>query len=133
MSVLFCPSLRQARAEAVVERVDAGSGAGSIALYATTQPAGGAAPGGLPMATLRLQKPCGSVADGVIHFAASLPDQVLSSGIVLWARVYDGDGFWVIDGNVAETGTPGAAFTLDNPNLYAGSFVFLFGATLTEP
>ena len=37
------------------------------------------------------------------------------------------------DGNVAVTGTPGAAFTLPDVVLYAGAFVFLFGATLTEP
>lgn len=133
MSLSFSPTLRQARAEAVVGRIDAAANPGSLELYATTQPAPGAAPGGSPMAVMGLQKPCGSVVGGVIYFVASLPAQVLSSGTARWARVKDGDGLWVIDGNVAVTGTPGAGFTIGDVVLYAGAFVFLFGATLTEP
>ena len=133
MSLGFSPSLRQARAEAVVARLDAAATPGSIELYATTQPAPGATAGGSPLAVMVLQKPCGSVSGGVVSFAVSLPAQVLTGGTVLWARAKDGDGLWVIDGNVAVTGTPGAGFTLDDVVLYAGAFVFLFGATLTEP
>lgn len=133
MSLGFSPSLRQARAEATVGRLDAASAPGSIELYATAQPAFGAAAGGSPLAVMTLQKPCGSASGGVIAFAPSLPAQVVTGGTVLWARAKDGDGNWVIDGNVAVTGTPGAGFTLDDVVLYAGAFVFLFGATLTEP
>jgi hypothetical protein len=48
-------------------------------------------------------------------------------------RGKDGDGNWVLDGDAAVTGTPGAAFTLADVVLYAGAFVFLFEATLSEP
>lgn len=133
MSLAFSPALRQARAEAVVGQLDAAATPGSIELYATTQPASGGAAGGSPLAVTVLQKPCGSVAGGIVSFAVSLPAQVVTGGTVLWARAKDGDGNWVIDGNVAVTGTPGAGFTLDDVVLYAGAFVFLFGATLTEP
>jgi hypothetical protein len=106
---------------------------GKIELYATTQPAAGASPGGSPLATIILQKPCGTVASGVITFVTTQPAQLAASGTVLWARGYDGDSYWLLDGNVAVTGTAGAAFTLADVVLYAGAFVFLFNATLTEP
>ncbi len=133
MSLSFCLALRNARAEAVVEKIDAAATPGTIELYSTPQPLPGAAAGGLPMALTVLQAPCGIVSDGVVFFSSSLPAQVVTGGTVLWARAKDGDGNWVIDGNVAVTGTPGAGFTLDDVVLYAGAFVFLFGATLTEP
>lgn len=133
MSIHFSPALRQARAEAVIAKLDAAATPGSIELYLTTQPAAGGPAGGSPVAVTVLQKPCGSAIDGVIHFAVSLPAQIVTGGTVLWARGKDGDGNWVIDGNVAVTGTPGAGFTLDDVVVYAGAFVFLAGATLTEP
>lgn len=133
MSLVFAPSVRDARAAAVVAQFDKAVAPGTIELYATTQPAAGAAPGGSPITTLTLAKPCGVVSDGVIAFFDSAPAQVLTSATVLWARGKDGDGSWVVDGNVAVTGTPGAAFTLDTVALLAGAFVFLHNATLTEP
>lgn len=133
MSLQFSTATRSARAEAVVGQFDKAATAGRLELYTTIQPAAGAAPGGSPIVTITLQKPCGTVTAGVIAFAISVPAQILASGDVLWARGVDGDGNWVCDGNVAVTGTPGAGFTIDDVTLYAGAFVFLFGATLTEP
>ncbi len=133
MSLQFSTALRSARAAATVGQFDKAATPGRLDLYTTTQPAGGAAPGGSPIATITLQKPCGTVASGVITFAVSVPAQVLSTGDVLWARGVDGDGNWVCDGDVAVTGTPGAVFTLADVTLYAGAFVFLFDATLSEP
>lgn len=133
MSLAFSTATRNARAEAIIAQLDKAATAGSLELYTTTQPAAGASAGGSPIATIILQKPCGTVSVGVITFAISQPAQVSPGGTVLWARGKDGDGYWVLDGNVAVTGTPGAAFTLDDVVLYAGAFVFLFAATLTEP
>lgn len=133
MSLSFSDLIRNARAQATVGQIDRAATPGTLELYATTQPAAGAAPGGSPMTTITLQKPCGTVTDGVIHFAITPPAQIATTGSVLWARARDGDGYWLLDGNVATTGTPGAAFTLDDVELFAGAFVFLFNATLTEP
>lgn len=133
MSLAFSGAVRTARAQATVNQFDKASTPGRLELYATTQPAAGGAAGGSPIATITLQKPCGVVVAGVIQFAITQPAQVNPSGTVLWARGVDGDGNWVCDGNVAVTGTPGAAFTLPDTALYAGAFVFLFNATLTEP
>lgn len=133
MGLEFSDATRSARAEATMGQLDKAATPGRLELYTTTQPAAGAAAGGSPIATITLQKPSGTVVDGVITFAVSQPVQVTPSGDVLWARGTDGDGNWVLDGDVAVTGTPGAAFTLDDVALYTGAFVFLFNATLTEP
>lgn len=133
MSLALSSAIRDARANAIVGQIDRAATPGTLELYYTTQPAAGASPGGSAAASITLAKPCGTVSGGVIHFANSVPAQVAAGGTVLWARVRDGDGNWMIDGNVAVTGTQGAAFTLDNVVLYAGAFVFLFNATLSEP
>ncbi len=133
MSLTFSDAMRNARAQAVIGQLDRAATPGKIELYYTTQPAAGAAPGGSPAATILLQKPSGTVTNGVITFATTQPAQLSASGMVLWARAKDGDGYWLLDGNVAVTGTPGAAFTIADVNLYAGAFVFLFNATLSEP
>lgn len=132
MSLEFSDFVRNARANALVGQLDRAANPGTLELYYTTQPAKGAA-GGTPATIITLQKPCGTVSGGVITFTTTQPAQLLTSGTVLWARAKDGDGYWMLDGNVAVTGTPGAAFTLPEVVLYAGAFVFLFGATLTEP
>lgn len=133
MGLEFSDATRSARAEATMGQLDKAATPGRLELYTTAQPAAGGASGGSPIATITLQKPCGSVVAGVLTFAISQPAQVHPSGDVLWARGKDGDGNWVLDGDVAVTGTPGAAFTLDDVALYEGAFVFLFNATLTEP
>jgi len=133
MSLVFSDATRSARAQATIGQLDKAATPGRLELYATTQPAAGAAPGGSPMATITLPRPPGTVLNGVVTFAISNPAQINPGGTVLWARGVDGDGNWVLDGNVAVTGTPGAAFTVDSIVLYAGAFIFLFGATLTEP
>lgn len=132
MNLAFSPSLRQARAEAIVADFDKAATAGRIELYATTQPAGGASAGGSPLVTIALQKPCGTVTAGVVTFATTPPGQINPGGVALWARGRDGDGNWVIDGDVGVTGSD-AVFTLDDVTLLLGGFLFLFGATLTEP
>lgn len=133
MSLYFSDRVRDARANALVAQIDLAATPGTLELYCTTQPAAGAAPGGSPATIITLQKPCGTVAGGVITFATTQPSQLVVSGTVLWARVRDGDGYWLLDGNVAVTGTPGAAFTLADVAIFAGAFVFMFGATFTEP
>lgn len=132
MSTHFSPALRTARAEQIIGKLDAAATPGRIEVYATTQPSPGAE-GGTPLATIVLQKPCGTAANGVLAFAITPPAQVATSGTILWARGKDGNGNWVLDGNVAVTGTPGATFTMDSVSVFAGAFLFLFGATFTEP
>lgn len=133
MSLFFSDFVRNARANAIVAQLDRAATPGTLELYYTTQPAAGAAPGGSPATIITLQKPCGTVSAGVISFTTTQPAQLPTGGTVLWARARDGDGYWMLDGNVAVTGTPGAAFTLPDVVMYAGAFVFLFNATLTEP
>lgn len=133
MSLALSTAVRSARAQTLADLLDAGTIGGKVELYSTTQPAAGGAAGGSPQVTIRLQKPCGTVTDGVLAFATTAPGQVTPGGDVLWARLYDGDNVWIGDGDVGITGDPDAAFTLDDNTLLLGAFVFLSGATLTEP
>ncbi len=126
-------SARNARAAALVSQIDKASSAGTLKIFTTTQPAPGGAPSGTPIAIVPLQKPCGTVANGQITFAITQPAQISASGTAVWARAEDGDGNWVADGDIAVTGTPDAAFTIGSTALFAGAFIFLFNATLTEP
>lgn len=135
MGFAWSLDIRNARLEAIRGQIDRANAPGRIRVYATTQPTPGGASGGAPMVSIVLQKPCGTVANGVLTFATSTPAQINPGGGALWARVEDGDGYWLGDGNVAVTGTPGAAFTLADTTLYAGAFLFLFGpaASISEP
>ncbi len=132
MSLTFSDALRNARANSLVQILDQYP-PGTIELYVNTQPAPGGTPGDEPVAIIALQDPCGTVSNGVLTFATTPPVQVLYSGTLHWARLRDGLGRWLLDGNVAVTGTSGAAFTMDNLVLFQGAFVFLYNATLTEP
>jgi len=49
MSLVFSDATRSARAQATIGQLDKAATPGRLELYATTQPAAGAAPGGSPM------------------------------------------------------------------------------------
>ena len=55
-----------ARLQATLTFANLGAGNSVIQFYSTAQPANGAAPGGLPVATATLAKPCGVIAGGVL-------------------------------------------------------------------
>lgn len=105
-----------------------------IHLYATVQPATGADPGGAPLVTLLLAKPCGTVTGGALALEQADPagDMIMSTGTVVWARWVNGNDALVADGTVSDSaGTGdiklnGTTGTL----LYAGAYALLGSATL---
>ncbi len=132
MSLVFSDALRNARANSLVQILDQYQ-PGTIELYVNTQPAPGESPGDEPLAIIPLQSPCGTVSNGVLSFTTTQPVQLIYGGTLHWARLRDGLGRWLLDGNIAVTGTPGAAFTLADVLVFQGAFIFLYNATLTEP
>lgn len=118
-----------ARLEGTRAFADTGAANSQIALYATTQPAVGDPPGGTPVATIILAKPCGLVSGSQmgLHQNDLSGDLIDVTGTVLWARWVNGDGALVADGTVSDNaGTgdlklSGTAGTL----LYAGGRVLL--------
>nr|WP_067286370.1 hypothetical protein [Marinobacterium profundum] len=58
------------------------------------------------LGTLIFSKPCGTVTDGLLSFAAITDDdEADASGTATWARALDGDGNFVIDGDCGITGS----------------------------
>lgn len=128
----------EARLAATLDTIDAGADNGTIAFYATARPSLGGSPGGAPLVVVVLASPCGTIADGKLSLAQDddTGDQITTSGAAVWARIFNGDGVGVADGDVgyirpapdeADTGTwkdinlAGTSGT----TLYAGGYVLL--------
>lgn len=109
-------------------RLNAGTTGATLALYATVQPANGAAPGGDALATFTLPKPAGSITAGVLTLAPVDDALILSTGIALWGR-FAVDGAAEIDCDVSNT-TGSGAVKLATTQLYAGGSVRLASGTL---
>lgn len=123
-----------ARLDATRAFADTGVQNSRIHLYATTQPAMGADPGGTPLVTLLLAKPCGAVAGGVLTLdqADAGGDLIMATGSAVWARWVNGNDELVADGTVSDTAGTGD-IKLDGTTgtlLYAGAYALLGSATL---
>ena len=131
--ITYAPSVRQARAAAVVASLDAASTAGNLRLYATGKPAVLDAPSAGPISELVLAKPCGAVNEqGEIVFFAVADAMVSNAGVVTWARLSDGDGNAIADLDVGLPGS-GAAIILADTDLKAGALIRVTMAKLIEP
>lgn len=129
MSLVISPALAEARVAATRDFIDLGTLPGRIRFYGNTQPAAGATPGTSPLAEITLTKPCGSIADAVLTLtqADAGGDLILANGAAVWARMVNGNGDFVMDGDVSDetgsgsfkvAGTTGTA-------LYAGGSLLL--------
>lgn len=141
MTFAIGPDVLQAQLAATLAFADSGAGASVIRLYATTQPATGADPGGAAMAEILLDKPCGLLGAGTLSLVPADPagGMVLSTGLPRWARWARSDGALVADGTVTDVANGGDFVVVDavtspgetSPTLYAGGRVLLGTATLT--
>lgn len=144
----FSTATRNARMQALIDKIDAAADPGYIEFYTGTRGAGGSVSGGNTLcAKNTFSKPCGSIANGVATFAAIDPDMdVDASGIVTWARIMDGAGTLVAHANVTadqvsngaggwtagagpvkiDTGVPGST------QVWAGGIFRLTSFTITE-
>jgi hypothetical protein len=95
----------EARLAGTMVYADTGAANSSIAFYDTVQPARGAAPGGNPVVTITLTKPCGAITGGVLALtqADATGDMVTAAGSVLWGRWVNGNGDLVGDGTVSDS------------------------------
>jgi hypothetical protein len=104
MATNFSTRLRNARALAIVNDINAGAGPGSMLFCTAPRPAGGAAiTTQTLLGTCPFAEPAGSVVNGVLTMAALTDDASAdATGWARWARVLDGDGNWVKDMDIAE-------------------------------
>lgn len=124
----------QAAANAVVDLIDAGAGAGTIQIRSGTRPAtADTAATGTLLATLTFSDPAfgNATTAGVATASAITADSSAdNTGTASWARILDSNSNPVMDISV---GTSGAELNLDSVSIVAGGTVSVTSFTVTMP
>lgn len=130
MAVGIATATRTAMATALLNALDANAAPGKLRLYTGPRPATGGAATTL-LAELTLSRPCGTVANGVLTFGAIAPDdQANATGTVVWARLVDGAGNFVMDLGVTLTGG-GGEVQINSTAISVGQQIIAPTATVT--
>lgn len=134
LNTIISVAARNAMCDALVDLLDAGSGAATIKLYTGTQPAGpGTAVGAQTLlGTLTCSDPAfGSASSGTATASAITSDTTAdATGTATWFRAADSNGLAVIDGSV---GTSAADLILDSVSIVAGGTIAVTAWTITMP
>lgn len=139
MTMTLATALRTARAQDIVDAIDAGATPGYMEIYTAPRPATGAAiTTQTKLGTLTFSQPCGTVAAGVITLGTITGDDAADATVdpgtdlPLWSRVYDGAGTFVNDWDVTAAGGGGDVL-LNTVNIVTGGPISPDGAqTITE-
>jgi hypothetical protein len=134
-NVRLANAAQQAAMNAVVDLIDAGSGAGTIKYYTGTQPvnANTALSSNTLLATLTFSDPAfgATGTDGVATASAITDDSGAdATGTVTWARIEDSDGNTICD---VDVGTSGATVIVPTTSITSGEVVALSSFTFTHP
>lgn len=112
--------------------LDAGPDPATIELYDGTRPANGAAvTTQVLLATLHLDKPCATVAAGVMTLLSADAPLVMATGTPTWARVKNGAAAHAFDCDASVVGG-GGQVTVPAVPIYAGGRTNLASGTLTQ-
>jgi hypothetical protein len=119
-------SVRNAIADAVVDLIDAGTGAGKLIFYTSNT--------GTALATLTLSDPAfGAAASGVATAATITSNTDTGSGTVTWFKVVDSDDNIVFEGDVTDDDTGTGSIQLSSVALGTGDTVSVSSLTYTAP
>lgn len=127
-----------AACNAVVDLLDAGSGAGYIEIRTGSQPATVAtAASGTLLGTLPLSDPAfgnATTASPAVATASAITSDTNAdaSGTAGWFRAYDSDDNAVIDGSITGTGG-GGDMELDSTSIVAGGTIAVSSWTVSHP
>lgn len=122
MALTLSTAARNAAANAVVDLVDAGAGAGKLVIMTS---------GDVEVATLTFSDPAfGNAATGVATASAITSDTDATGGTAALFKVTDSDDNEIFRGTV---GTSGADLNLDTVTIPAGSTVAVSSLTYTQP
>lgn len=135
------PQHALAQLAATLAFADDAAGASVVHLYADANAATGTVPPDVPLASITLAQPCGTLTGGtlVLHPADAGGALVQATGIPRAAQWVRGDGVLVAAGTVTDT-TGGGDFRVagaatavgeTSPTLYAGGKVLLGDVALT--
>lgn len=121
MTMKFSPALRNNRAEQIIAAIDADTNPGTIKFYTGPQPATGAViTSETLLGTLTFSKPSATATEGVITFDEITEDsEADASGDAVWARIADGAGNFVLDGDVGDLNS-NALIKMNTTGIVAG-------------
>lgn len=134
MAVTLATTARNAAADAVVDLLDAGAGAGTLQIRSGSKPASpqDAATGTL-LATVTLADPAaGAAANGVATITDPASVTGSGDGTAGWARFLDSNAAAVMDCTVTATGG-GGDITLSTTTISTGVTVDMGAITYTQP
>lgn len=136
MATRLPTAARNAAVDAVVDLIDAGSGAGTVQVRTGTQPASANdAASGTLLVTITLNDPAfGSGANGVatLDVDPELTATAVATGTAGWCRILDSTGATVLDGSVTATGG-GGQLELASTSITSGGTVSITSGTVTMP
>jgi hypothetical protein len=134
MATRIADAARNAAADAVVDRIDAGAGAGTLKIYTGSQPADADdAESGSLLVTITLSDPAyGAASAGAAALSGSPSATASGTGTAGWFRVEDSTGANVFDGSVTATGG-GGDLELDNTSIASGQTVTITSLGFTVP
>lgn len=134
MALRLPNATRSAMCDALVDRFDLGTGAGTIQIRSGTQPttANDTATGTL-LATVTLIDPAfGSASNGVATLTDPAAVNAVATGTATWFRGLDSSGATVVDGSVTAT-AGGGDIELATTSITSGLSVDITGGTITQP
>jgi len=132
MSLGINVTVRNSRANALRDAIDAGAGPGLVEIYDGTRPATG---GAITTQTLLGTVTCSAVSapdasGGVLTFSAFTEDSSADAdGTASWARITDSDANFVTDMDV---GTAGADLIMNTVSIVSGGPIRIDSGTITE-
>jgi hypothetical protein len=134
MALSLATTARNAMADALVDLLDAGAGAGKIEIRSGTRPANpNTAATGTLLATVTLIDPAfGAAASGVATLTDPAAVTAAATGTATWFRAMDSNNAAVMDGDVTATGG-GGDLTLATTSITSGLSVDITGGTVTMP
>jgi len=135
MAIRLPAASRNAACDAVVDRVDAGAGAGTIQIRSGTQPASAdSAATGTLLATVTLSDPAfGPASNGSASLAGvPLSAVAVADGTAGWFRMLDSNGNTVLDGSVSVTGG-GGDLQLSTTTITTGLTVEITSGSISMP
>lgn len=124
MAVVYNVNVRNARLQQVINAIDAGPGNGQLKL--------GTAGMALLLSTIVLNKPCGTILNGVLTFSGTplVDPAAVNGGLAGAGQITDSAGTVVVSGLTVGLGGP-VDIVIDQLALLPGSVVTFTAGTIT--
>ncbi len=130
MTISVATSLRNNYLQSLANAVDAAATPGILTVFSGTRPASGAAiTSQTALVTQELTQPAfGAPGNGVMTAEDFTPTAIEAAGQSVWFRITDGDGNFVLDGDV---GTGATDLTVSTTTFTVGVIFDATGITIT--